>query len=77
MANAVATNVVKSTIERIERLEREKAEAEEAIKEAFAEARGNGLDVPILKTVLAKRRKDPAALAEAEALVTLYEEAAR
>lgn len=77
MPNAVAATVVKDTIERIERLEREKALAEEAISEAFSVAKGRGLDIKTLKAVLAKRRKDPAAISEAEALVALYEEAAR
>ena len=40
---------LRSVIERIERLEQEKTEIAEQITEVFAEAKGNGFDVKVLR----------------------------
>jgi uncharacterized protein (UPF0335 family) len=47
---------LKAIIERIERLEDEKAALAEDIKEVFAEAKGNGFNVPSIKILLADRK---------------------
>jgi len=47
---------LKAIIERIERLEYDKAVLAEDIKEVFAEAKGNGFDVPAIKILLADRK---------------------
>ena len=49
--NATAQGQLKSIIERVERLEVEKGEIAEQIKEVFAEAKGNGFDVKIIRKV--------------------------
>jgi uncharacterized protein (UPF0335 family) len=71
--NSMAQNQIRSIIERVERLIMERGEVNEQIKEVFAEAKGNGFDVTILRKVIQRRAKDPAKLAEEEAMVDLYE----
>ena len=59
-------------IERVERLEIEKAEIAEQIKEVFAEAKGNGFDVKIIRKVVRIRKQDRAKRQEEEAILDLY-----
>jgi len=70
--NATAQGQLKSIIERIERLELEKAEVAEQIKEVFAEAKGNGFDVKILRKVVRIRKQDRAKRMEEDAILDLY-----
>ena len=70
--NATAQGQIKSIIERVERLEQEKAEVAEQIKEVFAEAKGNGFDVTVLRKVIRLRKKDRAKRQEEEAITDLY-----
>ena len=70
--NATAQTQLKSIIERVERLEQEKAEVAEQIKEVFAEAKGNGFDVKVLRKVVRIRKQDRAKRQEEEALLDLY-----
>ena len=70
--NQTAQGQLKSIIERIERLDAEKAEISEQIKEVFAEAKGNGFDVKVLRKVIALRRQDRAKRQEVEAILDLY-----
>lgn len=69
---STAQGQLKSIIERVERLEVEKAEIMEQIKEVYAEAKGNGFDVKVLKKVVRKRRIDRAKRQEEEAIEDLY-----
>jgi uncharacterized protein (UPF0335 family) len=70
--NQAAQGQLKSIIERIERLEFEKAEVAEQIKEVFAEAKGNGFDVKILRKVVRIRKQDRAKRLEEDAILDLY-----
>ena len=70
--NATAQGQLKSIIDRIERLDAEKSEIAEQIKEVFAEAKGNGFDVAVLRKVIARRKKDRAKVQEEEAIMDLY-----
>ena len=70
--NQAAQGQLKSVIERIERLEQEKSEIAEQIKEVFAEAKGNGFDVKILRKVVRIRKQDRAKRLEEEAILDLY-----
>jgi uncharacterized protein (UPF0335 family) len=70
--NATAQTRLKTIIERIERLEEEKAVIATDIKEVFAEAKGEGFDVKILRKVIRIRKQDKAKRQEEEALVDLY-----
>lgn len=70
--NQAAQGQLKSIIERIERLEQEKSEIAEQIKEVFAEAKGNGFDVKVLRKVVHIRKQDRAKRLEEEAILDLY-----
>ncbi len=70
--SGTAQGQLKSIIERIERLEEDKAAVAEDLKEVYAEARGNGFDVKILRKVIRLRKQDKAKLQEEEALLDLY-----
>ncbi|MFN3511815.1 MAG: DUF2312 domain-containing protein [Phenylobacterium sp.] len=70
--NQAAQGQLKSIIERVERLEQEKAEIAEQIKEVFAEAKGNGFDVKVLRKVVRIRKQDRAKRMEEEAILDLY-----
>ncbi len=70
--NATAQTRLKTIIERIERLEEEKAGIANDIKEVYAEAKGNGFDVKILRKVIRLRKQDKAKRQEEEALIDLY-----
>jgi uncharacterized protein (UPF0335 family) len=72
---SVQGDQLKSIVERIERLEEEKRETAEDIKEVYAEAKGNGYDVKILRKVIAERRRDADERAEEAAIKRLYFEA--
>ena len=70
--NQTAQGQLKSIIERIERLEQEKAEIVEQISEVFAEAKGNGFDVKVIRKVVRIRKQDRAKRQEEEAITDLY-----
>jgi len=72
---AVAAGQLRALIERIERLEGERMALIADIKEIFAEAKGNGFDVKVLRKLLAIRKMDRDVRAEFEALVELYQQA--
>lgn len=59
-------------IDRIERLEEEKRELSADIREVYAEAKGAGFDVKVMRQVLRLRKMDPADRAETEFLRDEY-----
>jgi uncharacterized protein (UPF0335 family) len=68
----VHASQLRSIIERIERLEEEKKEVSEQIKEVYGEAKGNGFDTKILRTVISLRKKSSDERSEEEAMLDLY-----
>lgn len=68
----VSSGHLKSFIERIERLEEEKLEVSEQIREVFAEAKGSGFDVKIIRQVLKIRKMETQERQEQEELLDLY-----
>ena len=70
--NATAQGKLKSLIERIERLEEDKAAVANDLKEVYAEAKGEGFDVKIVRKVVRLRKQDAAKRQEEEALIDLY-----
>jgi uncharacterized protein (UPF0335 family) len=70
--NQAAQTRLRPIIERIERLEVDKATVMNDIKEVFAEAKGEGFDVKILRKVIRMRKMDKAKRDEEEALIDLY-----
>jgi uncharacterized protein (UPF0335 family) len=68
----IAGNRVRSFVERIEQLEQEIAELNEGKKEVFAEAKGEGFDVKILKEIVKLRKQDQDERDEHETLLDVY-----
>lgn len=67
-----AAEQLKSFVERIERLEEEIATLNDDKKDIYAEAKGMGFDVKVLKEVIKIRRQDKAEREEMEAVLDLY-----
>ncbi|MBD3845993.1 DUF2312 domain-containing protein [Bosea sp. RAF48] len=72
MDDPVQGDQLKSIVERIERLEEEKKTIADDIKEVYAEAKGNGYDVKVLRKVVALRKRDLEERKEEEAILDLY-----
>ncbi len=68
----VSSAQLKSFIERIETLEDEKAALGEQIREVFAEAKGSGFDIKIIRQVLKIRKMETQERLEQEELLDLY-----
>jgi uncharacterized protein (UPF0335 family) len=68
----VAGDQLRAFVERIERLEEEKKVIADDIKDVYAEAKGNGFDVAILRKVVSLRKKQPHEREEEEAVLDLY-----
>jgi uncharacterized protein (UPF0335 family) len=65
-------NRIRSFVERVEQLEAEIQELNEGKKEVFAEAKGEGFDVKILKEIIKLRKKDQEERDEHETLLDVY-----
>lgn len=64
-----------SFIERVERLVEEKAALQEDIKEVYAEAKGVGFDVKIIRKLVSLRKMDVEKRRESDELLDLYKSA--
>jgi uncharacterized protein (UPF0335 family) len=69
---AIPGNRIRSFIERIEHLEAEIQELNDSKKEVFAEAKGEGLDVKILKEIIKLRKQDQDERDERDTLLDVY-----
>jgi uncharacterized protein (UPF0335 family) len=65
-------NRIRSFVERIEQIENEIKELNEAKKEVFSEAKGEGFDVKILKEIIKLRKQDQEERDEHESLLDVY-----
>jgi uncharacterized protein (UPF0335 family) len=65
-------NRIRSFVERIEQIENEIKELNEAKKEVFSEAKGEGFDVKILKEIMKLRKQDQEERDEHESLLDVY-----
>jgi uncharacterized protein (UPF0335 family) len=63
---------IRSFVERVENIDGELAELNEQKKEVFAEAKGEGFDVKILKEIIKLRKQDQDERDEHESLLDLY-----
>ena len=68
----IAGDRIRSIIERIEHVEEEIKALNEGKKEIFAEAKGEGFDVKVLKEILKLRKQDKDERDEQETLLDLY-----
>ena len=67
-----AKDQLKAFVERIERLEEEKRTIADDIKDVYAEAKGNGFDVKIMRKVISLRRQDLNKRREEEEILDIY-----
>ena len=72
MSDAVAPDLLKAFVERIERLEEEKASISGDVKEVYAEAKAQGFDTKVLRKVVAMRKRDAAERREEQEIIDLY-----
>lgn len=68
----VATDQLRSIIERIEKLEEEKSALSADIREVYAEAKGNGFDTKALRQVVKLRKMEVAERQEQELMLETY-----
>jgi uncharacterized protein (UPF0335 family) len=68
----IAGGRIRSFVERIEHVEAEIAELNEGKKEIFAEAKGEGFDIKIIKEIIKLRKQDENERDEHETLLDLY-----
>jgi uncharacterized protein (UPF0335 family) len=68
----IAGDRIRSLIERVEHIEEEIKALNEGKKEIFAEAKGDGFDVKVLKEILRLRKQDKDERDEHESLLDLY-----
>lgn len=71
----IAADQLRSLIERIERLEEEKAALAADIRDVYAEAKGNGFDIKIMRQIVRLRKMEEPDREEAEALLDIYKRA--
>ena len=71
----IAGERIRSFIERVEQIEEELKALNEGKKEVFAEAKGEGFDVKVLKEILKLRKQDKDERDEQESLLDLYMQA--
>ena len=68
----VPGNRIRSFVERIEQLDAEIQELTEGKKEVFAEAKGEGFEVKVLKEIIRLRKQDQDERDEHESLLDVY-----
>ncbi|HMG51249.1 MAG TPA: DUF2312 domain-containing protein [Inquilinus sp.] len=71
----IAADRLKSFVERIERLEEEKAGISGDIKDVYAEAKGTGFDIKIIRQIIRLRKMERDDRREQEELLDLYKQA--
>jgi uncharacterized protein (UPF0335 family) len=71
----IASEHLRSYIDRIERLEEEKAGLAADIRDIYAEAKGNGFDARTMRRIVTLRKLDQSERNEQEALLDLYQRA--
>lgn len=70
-----AAKGLRDIVSRVERLNEEEDAIKADKKEVFAEAKGQGYDVKIIRKVIQRRKQDKAKRQEEEAQIELYETA--
>ena len=68
----VAGDRIRSFVESVEQLDTELQEITEQKKEVFAEAKGEGFDVKVLKEIIKLRKQDPDERDEHDTLLDVY-----
>ena len=71
----IAAEKLRSFVERIERLEEEKKALSDDIRNVYAEAKGGGFDLTVLRQVVRLRKLNSAERQEQETLLDIYKRA--
>ena len=71
-ASSIDAGHLLAFIERIEHLEEEKKTISEDIKEVYAEAKGTGYDIKVMRKIVSLRRQDKERRREEEEILGLY-----
>ena len=71
----VAGERLRSFVERIERLEEEKVALSADIREVYADAKGAGFDIKVMRQLIRLRKMDKDDRSEMEAILDVYERA--
>ena len=71
----IAADRLRSIVERIECLDEERRGIAADIKDIYAEAKGAGYDVKVLRRLISDRKKDRAEVEEMETLLDVYRRA--
>ncbi|MBE6451446.1 MAG: DUF2312 domain-containing protein [Alphaproteobacteria bacterium] len=71
----IATDRLRSLIERIEKLEEDKREVSTDIREVYAEAKSAGFDVKTMKAIIKLRKMEQADREEEDFLLETYKKA--
>ena len=70
--DGIAADRLRSLVDRIERLNTEREALGSDIKDIYTEAGSAGFDVKVLRQLIRIRKRDPDAVAEAEAMLEIY-----
>ncbi len=73
--STIAREQLRAFIERIERLEEEKKSIADDIRDVYAEAKGNGYDVKVMRQIVRLRKQEAHERQEEEAILDLYKHA--
>jgi len=68
----IAQDQLRSIVARIERLEEEKTVLATDIKEVYAEAKGNGFDIKVLRKIVRLRKQEQSERLEEQEIIDLY-----
>lgn len=67
-----AQKQLRALVERIERVEQEIADKKVDHKEIYAEAKGVGFDVKVIRKIIARRKRSKTELQEEDSILALY-----
>ena len=70
--NSIEAGHLMAFIERIERLEEDKKTVSDEIKDVYAEAKGTGYDVKVVRKIVSIRKQDQDKRREEEEILELY-----
>ena len=71
----LAADRLRSLVERIERLDEERKALASDIRDIYAEAKGAGFDVKVMRQLIRIRKQEPAEVEEQETLLDVYRRA--
>lgn len=74
-AGVIASDRLRSVVERIERLEEERRALAKDVRDIYSEAKSAGFEPKVLRKLIRDRKREPAELEEEETLLELYKRA--